>query len=179
MAKVIMKNSRFIIASAPLSKEIRHAVFNKKLSDKLTFCINTNREPWRFKITTDMVERWQTRQEIKQASKTNHSPEGLYYLAVAVEKDIAEMAGKDEIHYWDAWKRHLAYETIYEVAFNRGVRRERQRRKVKESNKKHSAIELMGADDVIELSQALGIDESQVLRACLETSAKRMSGGKA
>lgn len=168
MTKVIMKNKRFIIASAPL-KEARHAIINKKISSKLTLRINTNREPWKFSITAGMVERWQLRQQAKRDLKTYRNKdtfEPLFYESFNQSMGNPTNGGQVP---WVAMD-------MYWSGYARGIREHRQ--KVKESNINHSAIESMGADDVTELSQALGIKESQVMRACLEISAKRMNGGK-
>lgn len=168
MPKVIMKNKRFIIASAPLPKEIRHAVFNKKLTDKLTFRINTNRESWKFTITADMVNRWQVRQQAKRDLRTYIDKdifEPLFYESLNQSMEKPTNGGQVPWVCMD----------MYWSGYARGIREHRQ--KVKETNKNHSAIELMGADDTTELSQALGIKESQVMRACLEISAKRMNRG--
>ncbi|MDN5479421.1 MAG: hypothetical protein L0G39_21050 [Chryseobacterium sp.] len=69
--------------------------------------------------------------------------------------------------------RTFAYEKLYAVAFNRGIRHERQRRKAL------SAFDIIGADDVIELSHELGISEDKLTYAVLEVIAKRKNGGEA
>ena len=72
--------------------------------------------------------------------------------------------------------RIFAYEYLYDVAFNRGVRQERQRRKSKETVL--SAFDIIGADDVIELSNELGVSEDKLAYAVLEVISKRKNGGK-
>lgn len=158
-----MKNKRFIIASAPLSKETRHGIISEKISSKLTLCINTNCEPWKFSITAGMVERWKARQQAKRDLKTYRNKdifEPLFYESL--KQSMANPTNGRDVN-WVAMD-------MYWSGYARGIREHRQ--KVKEANINHSAIELMGTDDVIELSQALGINESQVMRACLEISAK-------
>ncbi|EQC55158.1 hypothetical protein LLT6_14015 [Lactococcus cremoris subsp. cremoris TIFN6] len=86
------------------------------------------------------------------------------------------MLNKQDKDDWKGWKRIFAYEYLYGVAFNRGIRQERQRRKSKETVL--SAFDIIGADDVIELSNELGVSEDKLTYAVLEVIAKRKNGGK-
>ena len=87
------------------------------------------------------------------------------------------MLNKQDKDDWEEWKCVFAYECLYNIAFNRGVRQERQRRKTK--RKALTAFDVISANDVIELSNELGINEDRLTYAVLEVIAKRKNGGKA
>ena len=99
-------------------------------------------------------------------------------LADVIEEKIILMdyhnANKEN---WQEWMRVFVYEYLYDVAFNRGIRHERQRRKSKETVL--SAFDIIGADDVAELSHELGVSEARLMHAVLEVIAKRKNGGMA
>lgn len=103
---------------------MKHAVI-VKTSEK-GFMINKAGLPVKMTVSTGFIEHCQVKQEIKQVHKKLYSPEGLYLLAKLVEKDIREM--KPNL-LWSEHYRYFAYENIYQIAFSRGVRQERQRRK--------------------------------------------------
>lgn len=136
-----------------------------------------SKHPLKLKITNNQAEKYRIKQEIKQTEYKGKSPEGLYPLVEQVENGIAKFYNQEEIEHWGNWQRVFAYEDIYEVAFNRGVRHERKRRKGK--RKELTAFDIIGADDVIELSNELGISEDKLTYAVLEIIAKRKNGGKA
>ena len=133
-------------------------------------------KPFKMKLTPEIVEKYRIKQEIKQTQKKTDSPNGLYPLIEAIEKDVSQLLNKQDKDDWKGWKRIFAYEYLYDVAFNRGIRHERQRRKSKETVL--SAFDIIGADDVIELSNELGINEDRLTYAVLEVIAKRKNGGK-
>ncbi len=133
-------------------------------------------KPFKMKITREIAERYRIKQEIKQTEYKGKSPEGLYPLIKAIEKDVSQLLNKQDKDDWGIWKRVFAYEYLYDVAFNRGIRHERQRRKSKETVL--SAFDIIGADDVIELSNELGISEDKLTYAVLEVIAKRKNRGK-
>lgn len=97
-------------------------------------------------------------------------------LADIIEEKIILMeyhnANKEN---WRDWMRVVVYEYLYDVAFNRGIRHERQRRKSKETVL--SAFDIIGSDDVAELSHELGVSEARLMHAVLEVIAKRKNGG--
>ncbi|KZK52885.1 hypothetical protein NCDO763_0478 [Lactococcus cremoris] len=128
------------------------------------------------KITREIAERYRIKQEIKQTEYKRESPEGLYPLIKAIEKDVSQLLNKQDKDDWVIWKRVFAYEYLYDVAFNRGIRHERQRRKSK--HKALTAFDLISADDVIELSHELGVSEDKLTYAVLEVISKRKNGGK-
>ena len=132
--------------------------------------------PFKMKITHEIAEKYRIKQEIKQTRKKTDSPNGLYPLIEAIEKDVSQSLNKQDKDDWEGWKRVLAYECLYNIAFNRGKRHERQRRKSKETVL--SAFDIIGADDVIELSNELGINEDRLTYAVLEVISKRKNGGK-
>ncbi|MCT0077753.1 hypothetical protein [Lactococcus lactis] len=136
----------------------------------------TKGKPFKMKLTPEIVEKYRIKQEIKQTRKKTNSPNGLYPLIKAVEKDVSQLLNKQDKDDWEMWKRVFAYERLYNIAFNRGVRQERQRRKSKETVL--SAFDIIGADDVIELSNELGVSEDKLTYAVLEVIAKRKNGGK-
>ena len=133
-------------------------------------------KPFKMKITREIAEKYRIKQEIKQTQKKTNSPNGLYPLIKAIEKDVSQLLNKQDKDDWEKWERVFAYECLYDVAFNRGVRQERQRRKSKETVL--SAFDIIGADDVIELSNELGINEDRLTYAVLEVISKRKNGGK-
>ncbi len=134
--------------------------------------------PFKMKLTPEIVEKYRIKQEIKQTEYKGKSPEGVMQLADIIEKKIILMdyhnANKEN---WQDWMRVFVYEYLYDVAFNRGIRHERQRRKSKETVL--SAFDIIGADDVAELSHELGVSEARLMHAVLEVIAKRKNGGMA
>ena len=134
--------------------------------------------PFKMKISQAIAERYRIKQEIKQTEYKGKSPEGLYPLTGVIEEKVTSREYhnvKKEI--WQDWMRIFAYEYLYDVAFNRGVRHERKRRKAK--YKPLTAFDLISADDVIELSHELGISEDKLTYAVMEVISKRNNGGKA
>ena len=91
-------------------------------------------KPFKMKITREIAEKYRIKQEIKQTEYKGYVTEGVMQLADVIEEKIILMdyhnANKEN---WQYWKRVFAYEYLYDVAFNRGVRQERQRRKSKET----------------------------------------------
>ncbi|EQC82831.1 hypothetical protein LLT7_01015 [Lactococcus cremoris subsp. cremoris TIFN7] len=172
------ENKHFMILSVKMNPEIGHQVFLKSVKNKKTVIIfNQNKAPFRIKLTPEIVEKYRIKQEIKQTEYKRENPEGLYQLIEAIEKDVSQLSNKQDKDDWESWKRVFAYEYLYDVAFNRGIRHERQRRKSKETVL--SAFDIIGADDVIELSNELGINEDRLTYAVLEVIAKRKNGGMA
>ncbi|NEX52425.1 hypothetical protein GTP07_05145 [Lactococcus lactis] len=132
--------------------------------------------PFKMKISQAIAEKYRIKQEIKQ-TEYKESPNGLYPLIEAIEKDVSQSLNKQDKDDWEAWKRVFAYEYLFDVAFNRGIRHERQRRKTK--RKAMTAFDIISSEDVIELSNELGINEDRLTYAVLEVIAKRKNGGKA
>ena len=133
-------------------------------------------KPFKMKVTPEIAEKYRIKQEIKQTQKKGFSPEGLYPLIGLIEKDISDFLSEQVGDNRQDWKRVFAYECLYNVAFNRGVRHERQRRKTK--RKALTAFDVISANDVIELSNELGINEDKLTYAVLEVISKRKNGGK-
>ncbi|XHB96162.1 hypothetical protein AAFF39_06450 [Lactococcus garvieae] len=88
----------------------------------------------------------------------------MHLLAELVEKDIQELRPGMS---WEECYRVFAYENIYEIAFNRGVRQERQRRKQRDN------IGSLTGNDIADLAQALNIDINRLNTAVLELTASR------
>ena len=133
--------------------------------------------PFKMKISQAIAERYRIKQEIKQTEYKGKSPEGLYPLIEAIEKYVSQLLNKQDKDDWESWKRVFAYEYLYDVAFNRGVRQERQRRKTK--HKAMTAFDIISSEDVSELSNELGISEDKLTYAVLEVISKRKNGGMA
>ena len=135
-----------------------------------------SKHPLKLKITNNQAERYRIKQEIKQTEYKRESPEGLYPFIKAIEKDVSQLLNKQDKDDWVIWKRVFAYEYLYDVAFNRGIRHERQRRKTK--HKAMTAFDIISSEDGSELSNELGISEDKLTYAVLEVISKRKNGGK-
>ena len=171
------ENKRFMILSVKMNPEIGHQVFLKSVKNKKTVIIfNQNKAPFRIKLTPEIVEKYRIKQEIKQTEYKRENPEGLYPLIEAIEKDVSQLLNKQDKDDLEEWERVFAYECLYGVAFNRGIRHERQRRKTK--HKAMTAFEIISYEDVLELSHELGISEDKLTYAVLEVISKRKNGGK-
>ena len=133
--------------------------------------------PFKMKITREIAEKYRIKQEIKQTRKKIDSPNGLYPLIKAIEKDVSQLLNKQDKDDREMWKRVFAYECLYNIAFDRGVRQERQRRKTK--HKALTAFEIISSEDVLELSNELGVSEDKLTYAVLEVISKRKNGGMA
>lgn len=135
-------------------------------------------KPFKMKLTPEIVEKYRIKQEIKQTDYKDCVTEGVMQLADIIEEKIILMdyhnVNKDN---FQDWMRTFVYEYLYDVAFNRGIRHERQRRKSKETVL--SAFDIIGADDVTELSHELGISEDKLTYAVMEVISKRKNGGMA
>ncbi|KXT61908.1 hypothetical protein [Lactococcus sp. DD01] len=123
--------------------------------------------PVKMTVSNGFVERCQVKQEIKRVHKSLSAPEGVRLLSELVEKDIREIKPNSP---WDEWYRVFAYENIYQIAFSRGVKQERQRRKQRDN------IGALTGNDMNDLAKALGISENKLISACLELSVKRKGG---
>lgn len=141
--------------------------FNKKRGSlKSSDILYINKEKSRFNLTIskEIANRCRVKQEIKRANKTGSSPQGLHLLADLVEKDIQELRPGMS---WEEWYRVFAYENIYQIAFSRGVKQERERRK------RHDNISALTGNDIADLAQALHIDINKLNTALLELTASR------
>ena len=134
--------------------------------------------PFKMKISQAIAERYRIKQEIKQTEYKGRSPEGLYTLTKVIEEKVISWdhykANKEN---WQDWMRIFSYEYLYDVAFNRGVRHERQRRKTK--HKAMTAFDIISSEDVSELSNELGINEDKLTYAVMEVISKRKNGDMA
>ncbi|MGF2925411.1 hypothetical protein ACFX18_09090 [Lactococcus garvieae] len=126
------------------------------------FTENTERK--HLVITKEIVDRYRVKQEIKQANKKMNSPQGLHLLVDMVEKDIQKSCPGMS---WGEWSRVCAYEAIYDIAFSRGVKQERNRRKQRDN------IGALTGNDIAELARALCIDINKLNTAVLELAASR------
>ncbi|KHE75912.1 hypothetical protein N489_12255, partial [Lactococcus lactis subsp. lactis 1AA59] len=134
--------------------------------------------PFRIKLSHDIAEKYRIKQEIKQTEYKRESPEGLYPLTEVIEEKVTSREYHNvKKENWQDWMRIFAYEYLYDVAFNRGIHHERQRRKAK--SKLLTAFDLISAADVVELSNELGVSEDKLTYAVMEVISKRKNGGMA
>ena len=133
--------------------------------------------PFKMKISQAIAERYRIKQEIKQTEYKGRSPEELYLLTEVIEEKVTSWEYHNvKKENWQDWMRIFAYEYLYDVAFNRGVRQERQRRKTK--HKAMTAFDIISSEDVSELSNELGISEDKLTYAVMEVISKRNNGAK-
>ena len=134
--------------------------------------------PFKMKISHEIAEKYRIKQEIKQTDYKGYVTEGVMQLADIIEEKIILMdyhtANKEN---WQDWMRIFAYEYLYDVAFNRGIRHERKRRKTK--HKALMAFDIISSEDVSELSNELGINEDKLTYAVMEVISKRKNGDMA
>ncbi|MDT2918343.1 hypothetical protein P7H90_03470 [Lactococcus lactis] len=134
--------------------------------------------PFKVKISHKIAEKYRIKQEIKQTDYKGYVTEGVMQLADIIEKKIILMdyhtANKEN---FQDWMRVFVYEYLYDVAFNRGIRHERQR--IKTKHKALTAFDIISSEDVSELSHELGISEDKLTYAVMEVISKRKNGGMA
>ncbi|MCT0055859.1 hypothetical protein EFK39_05345 [Lactococcus lactis subsp. lactis] len=134
--------------------------------------------PFKMKISHEIAEKYRIKQEIKQTEYKGFTTEGVRLLTDVIEEKIISRdyhnANKEN---WEDWMRVFAYEYLYDVAFNRGVRHERKRRKTK--HKALTAFDIISSEDVSELSNELGINEDKLTYAVMEVISKRKNGDMA
>ncbi|KGF77080.1 hypothetical protein [Lactococcus lactis] len=173
------ENKYFTIISVKRKSKTGHRVILKSETNKKTIIFfNLNKAPFRIKIPHEIAEKYRIKQEIKQTEYKGKSPEGLYPLTEVIEEKVTSWEYHNvKKENWQDWMRIFAYEYLYDVAFNRGIRHERQRRKA--NHKALTSFDIIGADDVAELSHELGISEDKLTYAVLEVISKRKNGGKA
>ncbi|TYR21214.1 hypothetical protein [Lactococcus lactis] len=134
--------------------------------------------PFKMKISHEIAEKYRIKQEIKQTEYKGFTTEGVRLLTDVIEEKVISWehhnANKEN---WEDWMRIFAYEYLYDVAFNRGIRHERQRRKTK--HKALTAFDIISSEDVSELSNELGINEDKLTYAVMEVISKRKNGDMA
>lgn len=169
------ENKYFTIISVKRKSKTGHRVILKSETNKKTIIFfNLNKAPFRIKIPHEIAEKYRIKQEFKQTEYKGKSPEGLYPLTEVIEEKVTSWEYHNvKKENWQDWMRIFAYEYLYDVAFNRGIRHERQRRK----NKSLAALDLISADDITALSHELGISEDKLTYAVLEVISKRKNGG--
>lgn len=120
------------------------------------------------KISHEFAESWRIKQQAKRdlkASRDKEISEPLFNKSF--EQSMGnESNGKEP--YWVSAE-------LYWAGYARGVREHRQ--KVRETAQ--SAFDIIGADDVAQLSHELGISEDKLIYAVMEVISKRKNGGKA
>jgi hypothetical protein len=134
--------------------------------------------PFKMKISHEIAEKYRIKQEIKQTEYKGFTTEGVRLLTDVIEEKVISWehhnANKEN---WEDWMRIFAYEYLYDVAFNRGIRHERKRRKTK--HKALTAFDIISSEDVSELSNELGINEDKLTYAVMEVISKRKNGDMA
>lgn len=173
------ENKYFTIISVKRKSKTGHRVILKSETNKKTIIFfNLNKAPFRIKIPHEIAEKYRIKQEIKQTEYKGKSPEGLYPLTEVIEEKVISWEYYNvKKENWQDWMRIFAYEYLYDVAFNRGIRHERQRRKTK--HKAMTAFDIISSEDVSELSDELGISEDKLTYAVMEVISKRKNGGMA
>ena len=173
------ENKYFTIISVKRKSKTGHRVILKSETNKKTIIFfNLNKAPFRIKIPHEIAEKYRIKQEIKQTEYKGKSPEGLYPLTEVIEEKVISWEYYNvKKENWQDWMRIFAYEYLYDVAFNRGIRHERQRRKTK--HKAMTAFDIISSEDVSELSNELGISEDKLTYAVMEVISKRKNGGMA
>ncbi|WP_404399183.1 hypothetical protein [Lactococcus lactis] len=173
------ENKYFTIISVKRKSKTGHRVILKSETNKKTIIFfNLNKAPFRIKIPHEIAEKYRIKQEIKQTEYKGKSPEGLYPLTEVIEEKVISWEYYNvKKENWQDWMRIFAYEYLYDVAFNRGIRHERQRRKTK--HKAMTAFDIVSSEDVSELSNELGISEDKLTYAVMEVISKRKNGGMA
>ncbi len=173
------ENKYFTIISVKRKSKTGHRVILKSETNKKTIIFfNLNKAPFRIKIPHEIAEKYRIKQEIKQTEYKGKSPEGLYPLTEVIEEKVISWEYYNvKKENWQDWMRIFAYEYLYDVAFNRGIRHERQRRKTR--HKAMTAFDIISSEDVSELSNELGISEDKLTYAVMEVIAKRKNGGMA
>ena len=141
---------------------MKHAVILK--TSKTGFMINKAGLPVKMTVSNGFTERCQIKEEIKRVHKGMYANDGVPLLSVLVEKDILK---HKKVTLWGEFDRFWAYENIYEIAFNRGVRQERQRRKQRDN------IGALTGNDIADLAHELHIDINVLNTAVLELTASR------
>jgi len=135
-------------------------------------------KPFKMKISHEIAEKYRIKQEIKQTEYKGFTTEGVRLLTDVIEEKVISWehhnANKEN---WEDWMRIFAYEYLYDVAFNRGIRHERKRRKTK--HKALTAFDIISSEDVSELSNELGINEDKLTYAVMEVISKRKNGDMA
>lgn len=163
------------------SGRIKGNIFKNSLIisiDKKARMINKSALPIKLTIPSGFVEKYRIKQEIKQTEYKGESPEGLYPLTEVIEERVTSWEYHNvKKENWQDWMRIFAYEYLYDVAFNRGIRQERQRRKTK--HKAMTAFDIISSEEVSELSNELGISEDKLTYAVMEVISKRKNGGMA
>ena len=134
--------------------------------------------PFKMKISHEIAEKYRIKQEIKQTEYKGFTTEGVRLLTDVIEEKVISWehhnANKEN---WQDWMRVFVYEYLYDVAFNRGIRHERQRRKTK--HKALTSFDIISSEDVSELSNELGINEDKLTYAVMEVISKRKNGDMA
>jgi hypothetical protein len=141
---------------------MKHAVI-VKTSEK-GFMINKAGLPVKMTVSKGFTERCQIKEEIKRVHKGMYANNKVHLLSVLVEKDIRKHKKNTT---WGEFDRFWAYEMIYEIAFNRGVKQERERKKRRDN------IGALTGNDIADLAQALSIDINKLNAAVLELTASR------
>ena len=150
--------------------------FDKK-DDKLRCIVRKikyidTRHHSRIKIPHGLAENYKAIREIKEEIKqTEYKPnttEGVALLAQVIEEKIISWeyhnVNKEN---WQDWMRTFAYEYLYDVAFNRGIRQERERKKHRDN------IGNLTGHDIESLAEQLKLSPVTVDGAVMEIVARK------
>lgn len=140
-------------------------VRDKKVLKPSDLFISKNSRLIKIKISHNLAEKVRIKQEIKHTDYKGYANENIYQLADVVEEKIQSFyQNKCD---WNDWCRVFAYECIYDVAFNRGVRQERERKQNKNN------LGRLTGNDISELARILNLTQSTVDHAVMEIIARK------
>ncbi|MCC4120952.1 hypothetical protein [Lactococcus lactis] len=172
--EIIRKNDeikRLRKAGRTKNGKIRTVTYKKTVilsTSKRGVLVNVDALPLKFKVPSGYMAQKRISKQAERdlkAYRDKNTLEPLFYKSL--EQSMAKKSN-DKNTYW------ISVE-LYWAGYARGIREHRQ--KVREAAQ--SAFDIIGADDVIELSHELGISEDKLTYAVMEVISKRKNGGKA
>jgi hypothetical protein len=120
--------------------------------------------PFKINISHEFAEYWKSKQQAKRDLRAFYNKSSTDQLSVEV---LLSVINKGE----NMFRSGIS---TYWAGYARGIREHRH--KVKE--KAQSAFDIIGADDVRELSHELGVSEDKITSAVMEVISKHKNGGK-
>lgn len=137
---------------------IKVKIFNKK-------------SPLKIKIPHDISQAFkvkeQIKEEVKQTEYKGYMTEGTGQIAEVVDSKVQSFYSKP-IN-WNGYARYIAYEYIYDVAYNRGIRRERKKKA------KKSGLEQLTINDIRAIAQELELPIGKLDHAIMEIIARKQA----
>lgn len=172
--EIIRKNNeikRLRKAGRTKNGKIRTVTYKKTVilsTSKRSVLVNVDALPLKFSVPSGYMAQKRISKQAERDLKAHYDKDIIEPLFnESLEQSMAKKSnGKNT--YW------ISVE-LYWAGYARGVREHRQ--KVRETAQ--SAFDIIGADDVTELSYELGVSEDKLTYAVLEVISKRKNGGKA